>query len=134
MWGNRGNEEDHHAWAHYTGVVIVEALAERKRAPKWMSDLRDVRWRSLAKDREALEKDGTEPSRDTREGVLALLVALHDAVGPDALGAAINHLDAKDDRLRINHVRYYTFDELRDGLLATVKGTKTKKAVKRLLD
>jgi len=133
MWGDRSNEEDHHAWAHYTGVVIVEGLSEAKKTPKWMDGLRDVRWRSLSKERETVEKAGTEPSRDTREGVMALLIALHDAVGPEAIGAAINHLDAKDDRLRINHVRYYTFDQLRDALLATVKGAKAKKAVKRLL-
>ena len=134
MWGDRSNEQDHHAWAHYTGVVIVEALAGRKKAPKWMDGLRDVRWRSLEKERDEIEKAGTEPARDSREGVLALLVALHDAVGPEAIGAAINHVDAKDDRLRINHVRYYTFDQLRDGLLATVKGAKAKKVIQRLLD
>jgi hypothetical protein len=134
MWGDRRNEEDHHAWAHYTGVVIVEEMASAKKAPKWMKDLRDVRWRSLEKDREKIEKDGTEPSKDSRDGVMALLIALHDSVGPAAIGAAINHVDAKDERLRINHVRYYSFDELRDGLLAIAKGTKAKKKIKRLLE
>jgi hypothetical protein len=27
MWGAPGHEEDHHAWAHYTGVAIVEHLS-----------------------------------------------------------------------------------------------------------
>ena len=65
---------------------------------------------------------------------LALLYALHDAVGPEAIGAAINHLDEKDERLRINRVRYYTFDELRDGLSATLKSKRDKKAVRELLE
>ena len=52
---------------------------------------------------------------------------------PKALGAALDHLDEKGRSLRINDVRYYTFEELREALLATVGGTK-KKAVKRLLE
>lgn len=134
MWGDGKTEEDHHAWAHYTGVVIVEALANAKRKPKWLDDLRDVRWRSVEKEKDRLDAAGQKPSTRSRDGVLALIFALHDAVGPAAIGAAINQLDEKGRSLRINDVRYYTFAELREGLLAVAKGKKQKKAVKRLLE
>ena len=29
MWGDRSNEEDHHTWAHYTGVALVEHLKRK---------------------------------------------------------------------------------------------------------
>ncbi len=134
MWGNRQDQADHHAWAHYTGVVLVEHLAKSAGKKKHMKPLRDVKWRSLELDRKTIEKDGTEPSTKDRAGVMALLLALHDAVGPEKIGAAINHLDAEDKRLRINRVRYYTFAELRDGLLAVCKSKRDKKRVRALLD
>ena len=31
MWGDRAREEDHHAWAHYTGVTVVEHLSKAPR-------------------------------------------------------------------------------------------------------
>jgi hypothetical protein len=127
MWGDRRNEEDHHAWAHYTGVVIVEHLANQRKKPKWLSHCRDVKWRSLEKEREQAEE--AEASFDDRAGVLAFLIALHDLVGPEAIGSAINYLDEKNTRLRINHVRYYSFRELRKGLEATIKSKKKRKAI-----
>ena len=38
-------------------------------------------------------------------------------------------LDRQDHRLRINRVRYYTFKELREGLLSTLKSLEEKKSV-----
>ncbi|MAB81141.1 MAG: hypothetical protein CMJ89_17480 [Planctomycetes bacterium] len=129
MWGHRTFEEDYHAWAHYTGVVIVDHLAER--AVPAHAGAKDVRWRSSANVGEGL--GDTAPSTEDRNGVLALLFALHDSVGPKAIGDAIDYLDAKDKRLRINHVRYYTFRELRDGLLEVVDDKALKKRVSELL-
>jgi hypothetical protein len=132
MWGSPGNEEDKHAWAHYCGVTIVEHLAQAKPAPPWLKDLRDVNWRSLEKEREAAKK--AKPGLDKNENVMALLVALNDRVGAKAIGAAINELDAKDERQRVNRVRYYTFKELKKALLAGVAKDKDKlKAVGELL-
>ncbi|MEM9380434.1 MAG: hypothetical protein AAGB93_10845 [Planctomycetota bacterium] len=125
MWGDRSNEEDHHAWGHYTGVVLVEHIAGSKRPPEWLADCRDVRWRSPAKELERLGE--TPPSAADRDGVLALLFALHEEVGPGAIGDAINALDREDDRLRINRVRYYTLKQLEDALTDGVK----KKAQRR---
>lgn len=132
MWGNQSNEEDHHAWAHYTGLVIVEHLATRSKPPAWIDGCKDARWRSLTKERERLIE--TTPGRADRDGILALLVSLHDAVGPQALGKAINALDEKDTRLRINRVRYYSFRELEKALLGSLESRKDKKAVEALFE
>ena len=133
MWGDREHEEDRHAWAHYTGAVILEELAKSKSNEKWRLRVRDARYRSLSKDRKKLEGAGVEPSLTSRSGVLALLIKLHDAVGPRAIGTAINHLDRMDERLRIRGVRYYTFAELRAGLLATLDDAEKKRAATELL-
>lgn len=132
MWGDARNEEDHHAWAHYTGLAIVDYLSEKAKDETWMKSIRDSRWRSLSAAR--TEIAGKPPSLKDRDGVLSLLLALHDGVGPKAIGDAINFLDALDRRLRINRVRYYTFDELKTGLLATQKAAKTKQEVKALIE
>lgn len=130
MWGSSSDEEDHHAWAHYTGVVIVEHLAAKK--PACLGEARDERWRSLALERERLA--AKQPSQDDRDGVLALFLALHDAVGARGLGAALNHLDALDERPRVNGVRYYGFRDLERGLLATLDDKELEKKVSELLD
>jgi hypothetical protein len=132
MWGDLRKEEDHHAWAHYTGVAVVEHLAEKAKDKPFMKPLADVRWRSLSAEKKRLESH--EPALASRDGVLALLIALHDAAGPKAFGDAINFLDSKDKRRRINKVRYYTFKELREGLMATLKDANAKKAAGELLE
>ena len=130
MWGDRDDQEDHHAWAHYTGVVLVDHLAGGEHDQ--LAGVRDERWRSLEGLRKELE--GVEPAVDSREGVLALLLALHDGVGPSAIGEAINHLDHKDRRLRINRVRYYGFDELREGLLKVLEESEKRELVSKLME
>lgn len=129
---DRGDrKEDHHQWAHYTGVAVVEELAGLRPAPPWMERMRDVRWRSLSKERERLRE--TAPSLDGPDGVLKTLVALHDGVGPRALGEAVNRLDREDRRERVNRVRYYTFREIRGALLETVREPGKRRAVESLL-
>ena len=54
-------------------------------------------------------------------------------VGPKAIGDAINALDAKDERLSVNRVRYCTFAEPKKALLAELKDKDKKKAVEELL-
>ncbi len=125
-------EEDRHAWAHYAGAAIVEHLSAKASERDWMERLGDSRWRSLSAVRQEVE--GKPCSFESREGVLALWIALHDGVGPEAIGEAINYLDALDKRLRINRVRYYTFDELKAGLTATLKDAKAKQEVKKVIE
>jgi hypothetical protein len=95
-----------------------------------LKELGDVKWRSLAKEREKIAS--TKPSLESADGVLALLVALHDKVGPKALGAAINKLDREDKRLRINNVRYYSMKALKDALLADLKDAKKRREIEAL--
>jgi hypothetical protein len=64
---------------------------------------------------------------------MALLVALHDRVGPKEIGNAINLLDRRDQRRRVNGVRDYTFQELKAALLDGVKATKARNAIAELL-
>jgi hypothetical protein len=116
MWGDLRTMEDKHAWAHYTGVTIVEHLAEKAADKPWMSALRDARWRSLKLER-ALPDNQVPPSlTSTYGGVMALLIALHDSAGPKAIGTAINQLDAQNKNRRVNHVRYYAFADFRRAL------------------
>ena len=118
MWGHRKLQEDHHAWAHYTGITVVDACEKAR----WAKQLRDKRWRSVDVDRKKL-KD-TPPSVTNRDGMLRLLIELHDLVGTKRIGAALNVMDDKRMGHRINQVRYYRLAELAKALLA---GTKSKK-------
>jgi len=127
MWGDRKNEEDRHAWAHYTGVVVVEHLANSK--AKEVAELRDVRWRSLEVERKQLAAKKVMPGPQDSETVFARLLALHDAVGPKAIGEALAALDAAGRHTRINRVRYYTMRDFQQALLATKAGKAAKKAV-----
>jgi hypothetical protein len=132
MWDLPGKEVDHHTWAHYCGVTIVEHLAQQKPAPPWLKDLRDANWRTLEKERAEAQKQ--TPGIDTDKAMMATWVALHDRVGPKAIGEAINALDLKDERQRINRVRYYKLEELKKALLAVVAKDKDKlRAVQELL-
>jgi hypothetical protein len=131
MWGDAKHEADFHAWAHYCGVVIVEHLASDAKAKKLLEDLRDAHWRTLAIERN--ENKTAKPSLADKPGVMALLIALHDAVGPKAIGAALNALDAQDRHLRINSVRYYEFADLKGALLKLAANDKQKKAILELL-
>jgi hypothetical protein len=114
MWGDIRTMEDHHSWAHYTGVAIVEHLAEKAKEKPFMQNLRDVRWRSLKLERAIPANQA--PSVKDAGGVMGLLLALHDSVGPKAIGAALNRLDEQKKNTRINHVRYYRFADFRKAL------------------
>jgi hypothetical protein len=116
MWGDLRTMEDQHAWAHYAGVAIVEHLAEKSSNKPWMAALRDARWRSL-KLEQALAENQVAPSLTaTYGGVMALLIALHDNVGPRTIGSALNQLDEQNKNRRINLVRYYSFADFRRAL------------------
>jgi len=123
MWGDIKTMEDQHAWAHYTGVVIVEHLAAAAKDKPWMQKLKDEKWRSLKLEREKPDNK-TPPSLVSINSVMALLIALHDAVGPKIIGKALNEMDAKNKCRRINHVRYYSFAEFQKALLAAAPDKK----------
>jgi hypothetical protein len=129
MWGDMRTMEDHHSWAHYTGVTIVEHLAQSAKGKPFMETLRDVRWRSLTIER-ALPAYQVPPSTKDPASVMALLIALHDSVGPKTVGAALNRLEEQKKLRRINYVRYYTFVDFRKALeeLAPDKRAEVAKA------
>lgn len=129
MWGDMRNEEDRHAWAHYTGVVIVDHIAAEGKGASCLDMVRDSRWRSLDIDRKKLEAAKAKPGGKDVNAVMARLIALHDAVGPKAIGEAINALDAKDEHLLVNRVRYYSMANFQKALLATKAGKDKKKAI-----
>jgi hypothetical protein len=132
MMDRPGKPEDHHQWADYTGNAIVEDLSTREPRPDWMGGLRDhPRWKGMDRLRERV-KDA-KPSLDDADGVMRILVSLHDTVGPRAIGDAINLLDRKDGCLRVNRVRYYTFREIRAALLEVLDDPAKRKAVSGLL-
>ncbi len=125
-------QEDFHQWADYTGNAIVEDLSTREPAPGWMKGLRDFpRWKGMETLRERVK--AIRPGLGNRDEVMKLLVSLHDAVGPRAIGDAINHLDREDRRLRVNRVRYYTLREILAALLVVVKDPAKRKVVAALL-
>jgi hypothetical protein len=123
MWGDLKNMEDKHAWAHYTGVVIVEHLSTAAKDKPWMQRLKDEKWRSLKLERTSPDNQ-TPPSLVSQGSVMALLLALHDTVGPKVIGTALNELEAKKKCRRINHVRYYSFADFQKALLAAAPGEK----------
>jgi hypothetical protein len=116
MWGDLKTMEDHHAWAHYTGVVIVEHLAQQAKDKPALQNMKDARWRSLALER-ALPANRVPPSVKDQPAVMALLIALHDSVGPKAIGAALNRLDEQNKEKRVNQVRYYSFADFQKALV-----------------
>lgn len=120
MWGDQKEMEDHHAWAHYTGVVVVEHLQKAAPGTAFLESSRDARWRSLTLERN-LPENRRAPGVDSQAGVMAMLIALHDAIGTKAIGTALNWLDAEGKSPRINRVRYYSFDGLKRAIEATVK-------------
>jgi hypothetical protein len=126
MWGSRSTMEDHHAWAHYTGVTMVDACSKAK----WAKKLKDKQWRSLEKERKNLEDQS--PGLGSQEEVLRLLIDLHDLVGPKRIGAALNLMESKRWVRRINHVRYYTMEDFEKALLAGKPGRKKSKQLKKL--
>jgi hypothetical protein len=116
MWGDMKTMEDQHAWAHYTGVVIVEHLAKTGKDQPALQAMRDARWRSLTLER-ALPANQVAPSLKDQPGVMALLIALHDAAGPKNIGAALNRLDAQNKEKRVNQVRYYSMADFEKALI-----------------
>ncbi|MFO0981432.1 MAG: hypothetical protein U1E76_06695 [Planctomycetota bacterium] len=127
MWGDAKHQEDHHSWAHYTGVAIVEQVIKRADPRVDRTQVGDAQWRSLDLERKRLEPHAV--ALDDADGVLTLLIRLHDRIGGRAIGAALNALDQQDKRLRVNRVRYYTFTQLKVALLDGAKDAATRKAI-----
>ena len=88
-----------------------------------------MRWRSLEFERKQLAAKKVVPGPKDSETVLARFLALHDSVGPKAIGEALSALEGSGRITRINRVRYYTMRDLQHALLATKAGKAAKKAI-----
>ncbi len=130
MWGDPQTEEDHHSWAHYAGLALVEHLSHTHADDPALKSSRDVRWRSLELARAESAQKKITPGTQDAERVLALLIQLHDTLGPKALGTALNALDAVDKNQRVNRVRYYRLADFEKALLTTKEGQKQAKNVR----
>lgn len=129
MWGDPKHEEDRHAWAHYTGIVLVEHLLQTKQGAAPLRQVRDLRWRSLEFERKQLAAKQVKPGPQDADTVLARLLALHDAVGPRTLGDALTALDRAGEHQRVNRVRYYSMRDFQRALLATKAGRTKKREI-----
>jgi len=131
MWGDTKDEEDRHAWAHYTGVVLVEELSKRKLPA--LEKARDGKWRSLAKEREELVKEPVEAKERERWKRMKAFVGVHDLVGARAVGEAINAMEAAGKVLRVNRVRYYRVGDFEEAVCATEAGRKKVKELRGVI-
>jgi hypothetical protein len=120
--------EDKHAWAHYTGVTIVEHMSNNAAYKDVLENLRDMRWRALTLEKNKGENQ-VDPSLADKAGVMAMLIALHEEAGSVAIGNALNLMDKNDAGHRINHVRYYRFGDLKDALEEVIEDRDQRKAV-----
>lgn len=132
MWGDPRTEEDHHAWAHYTGLALVDHLAREHASEPALKDAHDVRWRSLELERKTLAESKTKAGVKDKDAVLALFAALHELVGPKTIGEALAALDAANECQRVNRVRYFRFEAFERALLATKAGKRERKAIELL--
>lgn len=124
MWGEFGKvEDDKHAWAHYTGSLVVEHVYDKLGSEPWPT------WTAFqrrASGRARLEKEleGKASDRSTYEGTLALFDAVGRTCGPEVYGKAFALLAEKRRFRLVNRVRYLWLDDLRDALLAIVEKEK----------
>ena len=133
MWGDLQTMEDHHSWAHYTGVAIVDHLSNKQKGSPLFQSLTDLRWRSLQIERQ-LPANQVPASLKSAPGVMRLLLDLHDSAGPRVFGDALNYLDREGKSRRVNRVRYYRFADFRRALAATMQDEGKKKVALALLD
>lgn len=120
MWGVYGGvEDDKHAWAHYTGCLVVEEVYDRLGNEPWPT------WTAFqrrASGRARLDNDtqGKSPKLDSYEGILKLFTAVGDEFGTETYGRAWTWLESKKRFRRISNVRYLWLKDLREALLHVV--------------
>jgi hypothetical protein len=116
MWGQHGVvEDDKHAWAHYTGSLIVEEVYERLGNEPWPTWTAFQRQAS-GKARLLAQIDGKESGTDSYEAILQLFYTIGEELGTDVYGRAWKWLEEKKRFRRINHVPYLWLKDLKDAL------------------
>ena len=120
MWGEHNKvEDDRHAWAHYTGCLVVEEVYERLGNEPWPSWTAFQR-RASGKTRLLAQIEGKESGTDSYESVLALFYRIGETWGTDVYGKAWTWLEKNRRIRRVNRVPYLWLRDLRDALAATV--------------
>ncbi|MHC4251353.1 MAG: hypothetical protein ACYS9X_19710 [Planctomycetota bacterium] len=124
MWGEyRVNEEDRHAWGHYAGCMVVEAVYDslgNEPWPTWTAYQR----RASGVARLRKQTEGRAPGTGSYEAVLSLFRAIGDDFGPEVYGKAWTWLERKRRFRRTNCVRYLWLRDLKEALLDTVPKSK----------
>lgn len=117
MWGDyfKKIEDDHHAWAHYTGCHVVEEVYERLGNSPWPT------WTAFQRKASGLERlrkevEGVKPGKGSREGVLAILDAVGEDLGTKIYGEAFAWLEKQKRFRRINNVPYLWLKDLEEAL------------------
>ena len=126
MWGRHPDvEDDRHAWAHYTGCLIVEDIYDELGVepwPTWTSYQR----KASGKERLLKQLEGKPPGRDDYDGILRLFHTLGEELGTESYGRAWKWLAKKKRFRRVQRVPYLWLDDLRDAMLAVHSGDKAK--------
>ncbi len=120
MWGKyRVVEDDKHAWAHYTGALVVEDVYDElgnEPWPTWTAFQRKASGRA----RLVGQVEGRKPGTDSYESILALFYAIGEEFGTESYGKAWSWLEKKKRFRRLNRVPYLWLRDLEAALLATV--------------
>lgn len=126
MWGEyRGVEDDQHAWAHYTGCLVVEEVYERLGDEPWPGWTAFQR-RASGKTRLEKQVRDVTPGNGSYEEILALFYAISETHGTEVYGEAWKWLERKRRFRRRNGVCYLWLRDLRDALAATLPGEKAR--------
>ena len=120
MWGKyRVVEDDKHAWAHYTGCLVVEKVYDRLGNEPWPT------WTSFQRRASGIERlrkqiDGKTSGVDSYESILKLFHSIGEEFGTDVYGKCWVWLAKKKRFRRLNNVPYLWLKDLRDALLVSV--------------
>jgi len=130
MWGKyREVEDDKHAWAHYTGCLVVEKVYDRlgnEPWPTWTSYQR----RASGVTRLRKQIDGKTSGVGSYDAILTLFHTIGAEFGTDVYGKCWVWRAKKKRFRRLNNVPYLWLNDLRDALLVSVAKKDRARVVK----
>ena len=120
MWGQFNRvEDDKHAWAHYTGCLVVEDVYEKLGNEPWPTWTAFQR-RASGEARLLKQIEGKTAGTGSYESILKLFHEIGTEFGTKAYGKAWEWLAAKKRFRRIHHVPYLWLRDLQEALLHVV--------------
>jgi len=111
-----GWEDDRHQWAHYLGSMLLEDVAAALGEKTWPQPY-DYKAEGMA--RFLAQIKDAAPDRSTDAGVARILYDAGQAFGPAIWGKAVAWVKTNRQGKPFQATRLYTFDDLRDALLAS---------------